>query len=467
MIDLSAFQSTPGLLAIAGVLAVVGAGVGLLIESRSGVRGAGPLMLFAATPLVPAVSIALGLSLDDVLPLVGLLIGLPLLLRPRLRWPEAVLARRAVQLIVAGFIVTIVAALASAVFNASDATSFVRLALRGAGRLALLGAIVVVAAGAARNVVGQRLAAYAMTAIGTSEAVFGLVAYFIGLPDHAGLSLARKSSVLFGEVPGRITGTLGISSNFIGAIFIVTTLVTAGLALGARDVRQRLVAWLAVFLQLAALTLTYSRVSLGLTVIGLGLLVVLRSRARLLVPIGVLLGAVALFTPTLARLFGDAPDRLALWSSAVLLMIDHPLFGVGSGQFLSAAAANPDRYVHTGFGTASSTAHNSILLAGAETGIPGAIGATLVVAGLGVLAVWCAVTAWRARRDLRLAAGLALGAFLAQSMFNNLFTVGVTSVAVALLLGSQVWPAALSEERGPPALPRPEALAEPISGGTT
>ena len=43
----------------------------------------------------------------------------------------------------------------------------------------------------------------------------------------------------------------------------------------------------------------------------------------------------------------------------------------------------------------------------------------------------------------RFAAALALLAFLAQGMVNNLFTVGVTSVCAAFLLGSQLLDARL------------------------
>src|SRR4029077_21107959 len=104
-------------------------------------------------------------------------------------------------------------------------------------------------------------------------------------PFHAGLEPTKKASVLFGEVPGRISGTIGVSPNFTGALLLITTLVTAGLALRATERNQRLAWWGAAVLQVAALALTYSRVSLALTIAGLGVLVVLRSRPILLVPI--------------------------------------------------------------------------------------------------------------------------------------------------------------------------------------
>ena len=81
------------------------------------------------------------------------------------------------------------------------------------------------------------------------------------------------------------------------------------------------------------------------------------------------------------------PDRLALWTSATLMMVDHPLTGVGPGQTLVVAASNPARYVNTGLGMATNNAHNTILLAGAETGIAGAVGALIVNIAIAIAAV--------------------------------------------------------------------------------
>ena len=286
--------------------------------------------------------------------------------------------------------------------------------------------------------------ALAIVAVGTFEAAFGLAAYVIGLPLHAGLEIPRGSSILVDKIPGRVSGTLGISPNFTAAILMMSILVTAGLSLATRERRERALLLVALAVQGVALVLTYTRVSLGLTVVALALLVVLRSRPILLLPLGLLLGAVAAFTPTVARVLSDANDRLALWTSAFLLMIDHPFSGVGAGQTLVAAAANPERYRLTPFGTAGSTAHNTILLAGAEMGVLGAVGATVLNIGLAVLAI---VVLLRAARQphgaVAAAAALGLLAFLAQGMVNNLIAVGATGIFAAFLAG-----ALLLEARG-------------------
>ena len=225
---------------------------------------------------------------------------------------------------------------------------------------------------------------------------------------------------------------------------MMSILVTAGLALRSPASRERWWWWAAVVVQLGALTLTYTRVSLGLVVVALVVLVLLRSRPILLAPIGVVLGLVAVFTPTLSRLVSDIPDRLALWTSAFLLMIDHPIAGVGPGRMLDAVAANPERYRATAFGQAWSTAHNTVLLAGAETGLLGALGAIVLNLGLAVIVIQVFLRAPKgAAGSLQVAAALGLGVFLAQGMVNNLFTVGVTGICAAFLLGTQLLEARL------------------------
>ena len=224
----------------------------------------------------------------------------------------------------------------------------------------------------------------------------------------------------------------------------MSILVTAGLALATRERRERALLLVALAVQGVALVLTYTRVSLGLTVVALAVLVDPPQPPDPAAPARPPSGAVAAFTPTVERVLSDANDRLALWTSAFLLMIDHPISGVGAGQTLVAAAANPERYRLTPFGTAGSTAHNTILLAGAEMGVLGAVGATVLNIGLAVLAI---VVLLRAARQphgaVAAAAALGLLAFLAQGMVNNLIAVGVTGIFAAFLVG-----ALLLEARG-------------------
>ncbi len=435
-------QTAP-LVGIAAVVTVLGLLAAWWIGRRLDWPAAGPMALIAATPFIPNYSIALGFSLDDVLPLLGTILLVRLL---PWRRPRAALRPRAwagwtpspsVAIALAGLLIIVVAGLISAIVNAASVGDVIRLALRGSGRMLFLLAIVVSLAVHGSTPRSRLFGARAIAVVGTLESIFGLVAYEIGLPLRAGLESTRDSSVLNGHIPGRIAGTLGISPNFTGAVLLLSIMVTAGLASQATGRRERLLAWAAMVVQLAALALTFSRVSLGLTVIALGVLVIMRSRPLLLLPIAAVLALVAVGTPMLSRFVRDVPDRLALWSSAFRLMVDHPIGGVGPGQMLVAVAANPARYRQTDFGQALSTAHNTILLAGAEMGVLAALGAIVLNVGLLLVAAQIFLRARRAPDGgIRLGASLGLAGFVAQGMVNNLLTVGVTGVAAAFVIGA-------------------------------
>ena len=295
-----------------------------------------------------------------------------------------------------------------------------------------------------------------MALLGTAEAAVGLAGFFLPL-GGLGLEPTRKFSVLYFEVPGRIAGTLGISPNFLGAIFILTIILTAGLAIEAVERRERIGWWASVLVQSLALTLTFTRASLGLALVGLVVLLLLRGRLRFIVPVLVVVAVGFATTPTrpadpgdagspigptpvaIQRLTGDVPDRLALWYSATLMMLDHPLTGVGPGRTVEVAQANPDRYVDTPLGEARNNAHNTVLLAGAEVGIGGAVGSFLVnlaiaLAGLGVLL-------HSRRREvgvIETAGAVAVLGYLAQGMVNNLFNVAAAGVVFAVVAGAYV-----------------------------
>jgi O-antigen ligase len=429
---MAADLGTGGLIGLALAIAVAAAIAGELVSRWTGWRAAGGLVVLAATPLIPYVPIASGVSLDDVLPVVGLI----LLLRGLGTAPS--LRGGFPMLLLVGFAVLVAAATASSLVNATNAVSAVGMLLRGPGRYVFLAAIAVTVASAQPDERRRLVVARAMALLGTFEALFGLAAFFLPV-GGIGLEPARKHSVLFLEIPGRIAGTLGISPNFLGAIFILTILLTVGLALEARDRRVRLLWWAAATIQAFALTLTFTRASLGLSIVGIGVLLLIRGRPRAFLPIALAVALALVLTPAGERLTADVPDRLALWSSATQMMIDHPLTGVGPGRTLEAARQQPERYLRTPFGSAVNNAHNTILLAGAESGIGGALGAVAINVGLALAALQRLRTTLRRKNlPIDLAAGIAVLAYLIQGMVNNLFTVGATSVVFVLVAGAFV-----------------------------
>jgi len=438
------------LVGLAAGIAIIGVLSGRWIARRTAWAPAAGLALLVATPLVPHVLVAAGLSLDDILPLLGIAflataVDLRRIASVRVPW-----------LLLIGLVVVIVAGIASSIANASSPAQALTMLLRSPGRYAFLAVIVVlVALGEPADRRGA-LVARSMALLGTAEAAFGLAAFFLPL-GGLGLEPTRKFSVLYFEVPGRIAGTLGISPNFLGAIFVMTILLTAGLAIAAGARRDRLLLWASVLVQTLALTLTFTRASLGLAIVGLAVLLLLRGRIRYLVPVLCIVALGFVTTPSraatpgtpgtggsptpvaIARLTSDIPDRLALWYSATLMMLDHPLTGVGPGRSVEVAKSNPDRYIDTPVGAATNNAHNTVLLAGAEVGIAGAIGAFLVNLAIALAAL--RILLWGRRAGVAVvetAGAVAVLGYLAQGMVNNLFNVAAAGVVFAVVAGAYV-----------------------------
>lgn len=444
--------TVPQLLGLAAGILAIGLAAGLWVQRLAGWGPAGGLALLVATPLVPHVPIVGGLSLDDLLPLLGIgflaaTVDLRRILTVKVPW-----------LLVIGLILAIAAGIVSSIANSASASDAIVMLLRSPGRYAYLAVIVALVALAEPAERRRQLVARGMALLGTTEALLGLAAFFLPLGGLA-LEPTRKFSVLYFEVPGRIAGTLGISPNFLGAIFILTIIVTAGLAIEARERRERILWWAAVLVQSLALTLTFTRASLGLMLVGLFVLLLVRGRLRYLVPVLLVVALGFLSTPTRAtdpggadagsplagapvgvqRLTDDVPDRLALWYSATLMMLDHPIAGVGPGRMVVVEQADPARYVHTPVGGALNNAHNTVLLAGAELGIVGAIGAFLVNLALGLAALNVVVGRRRLEFGIVETAGaVAVLGYLAQGMVNNLFNVAAAGVVFAVMAGAYV-----------------------------
>ena len=431
----------PAVVAIVTLIGGLAVAAAVLLVRAAGWRPIAGVALLAATPLIPNVPVAMGFSFDDILPILGLV---ALATSGSFRNMRRL---RVQALLVAGLVLMVAAALLSSLVNATDAASFVTMAARSAGRDIFISAIAVVAAIAVPAARRRRATAEAVAIVGVLEALFGLFAFAVPAIG-IGLEPTKSYSVLYHEVPGRIAGTLGISPNFLGAIFILTILLSAGIALDARTRRTQLLWWGLVGVQMLALVLTFTRASLVITIVGLLVLLLSRARARYLLMVGLALLVGFAATPALDRLSADMPDRLALWASSTTMLIDHPLTGVGPGQSVAVAGANPDRYMHTMFGSATNNAHNTILIAGAETGIIGALGSLIVnvVLAFGALAALRRANA-RRRPAIESAAAVAVLGYLAQGMVNNLFNVAAAGTVFVLVLGAFVLP--LIRPQGP------------------
>jgi len=432
-------------------IAAIGTAAAVAASVKLGWRAAGPLALIIAAPLVPNVDLAGPVSTDDVLPILGLglLVGTN---TPRL----AFTANRLLLVALLAVAIAIMARVVSTFANADALPS-----LLGTLGVAVLrpGFLVAVAVASAMLIPRDRrnqIVSVGLGVLGTFEAAFSLTAFLIPLPG-LGIRPARMFETLAG-CDYRITGTLGLSPNHIGAVFVLTLPFTLALAIAARG-RNRWLWTAAAILQVAAVYFTFTRASIALALLAGIALLLYQRQFRLLAITGLgaaLLVAAIAFTacdtdtgpsgqpgptetpapdgPDIVDRFTDPSDRLALWYTAAIMTLDHPATGVGIGRMVEVMRSEPERYVETPYGRSVSSAHNTILLAGAETGIVGAISMLVLNAVLALAALWLLVTGWRAP-VVYSAAGVAIIAFLVQGMVNNLFTVPATGTLLALIVG--------------------------------
>ncbi|WP_020574958.1 O-antigen ligase family protein [Actinopolymorpha alba] len=423
------------------------------------------LLIAVLTVVPPHQAAAFGIGADDVLFVLGLVLLLPhALARGTLdKVPYGRALAVGAGLLAAG-------ATVSAFVNGESLTDTADLLVRGPGRILLYVAMVLVVVAQVPSARTREVVARGLAAVGTFESVVSLLAYFVGLPGGFGLQEAQGNTTLVGEIPGRVTGTLDLSPNFLGALLVLSVPVTLGIALDAASRRLR-VGWaLAVVVQLAALVLTYTRSSLAVTLLACVVLIALRGRVRWLAVGGVVLAGLLFFTPAFERFTSDSTDRMALYVSAIRVFVDHPIAGVGPGEQARFTAADPERYRATPFGVAGNNAHNTVLLAGAENGVLGLLGA--VVLNLALVAVAIAVIR-RARAVARasgerrmepLGIGVAMLAFVSQGMANNLFTVTLTASALVMLVGGCALPWLDAGQRCPDPVGGPEDESAAATG---
>lgn len=422
------------------VAAVVGGLVAAFVLSRRGVftkltsaisftdLGTWAVLVMAASPLVPArlgPSYA-GISLDDIPLLAGTALALWSVVQ-REGWRKLIH-----PLSIPLWLFAVWNALAVVLAGHVGVDELAR----GIGRWGLVALafslLLRIAArpGRARFVIG------AVLIVGLGEALFGLWSYVVDWkvqsPDVArliGLELWRPYQPLYETTPGRIAGTLGVSSNFFGALMLMPTLLAGAMFARAWNRREQAIWAVATGALFFALVLSYTRASMIGLLVGFGvlLLVTLRPRVGVLVAVLVVLGIV--LTPAASRFVHEGNDRLALARKAVETVKEQPVAGLGSGDFV-AGQFDEDKPVLIG------TPHNSFLLAATETGIPGGVLLFLAAVLPGAVA---AVGAIRRRGDVLLAGAVAgLIAFGFQTVSNNLFHIPTVAVFYWLVAAAAV-----------------------------
>lgn len=140
------------------------------------------------------------------------------------------------------------------------------------------------------------------------------------------------------RAPGEIAATLE-NPNILGAFLILPFFPALAVALFSRlDLWEKSLWGLTAVLIGAAIILTHSRNAFLALVLGLGLLAVIFIKKRIILLVAGV-GAVGLSLPLLINRFSEILNmemnvsRFKLWEAAWYMIKDHPLLGIGSGNF--------------------------------------------------------------------------------------------------------------------------------------
>ncbi|HHY32335.1 MAG TPA: hypothetical protein GX515_04795 [Firmicutes bacterium] len=231
----------------------------------------------------------------------------------------------------------------------------------------------------------------------TFGAVYGLTVFGLYLSGRGGLP---RAELPFG------------GCNLAGTVFAVAIVVALG-CIGFARRWEKIALIIMVAVMGAALGATQSRGGLVALGVGLTVLLVVSLRSRrsgktlvlaLLGLFAVFVTCAAVYPPLLARYASIVrpsanSDRFEIWRTAIHMLRDHPILGVGVNNFheVYLSYPHPEERSHE----VMSTAHNILMEFGASTGIPG-LALFLGVICLGIANGARACGLFRARRVLRI-----------------------------------------------------------------
>lgn len=207
----------------------------------------------------------------------------------------------------------------------------------------------------------------------TIMSLFGIYQYFTGFA----LEESFKGTVGFLGKP-RVTVSLENSNNF-GAFLILAIFPIIMLMLYQKSIKKKIFFGVLSFSLLINIVFAYSRNAMAGLVIGLVVLAIVYSW-RLLVPIGGVAALVFLIPQIGGRLkeIGSGSEnftRLKLWKTAWYMIKEHPLLGVGNGNFVSLYDSYVEKYpeLYAYYEYKRFPCHNSYLKIQSELGVFGSI----------------------------------------------------------------------------------------------
>lgn len=207
----------------------------------------------------------------------------------------------------------------------------------------------------------------------TIMSIFGIYQYFTG----AYLSKGFVNTDGFLGRP-RVTVSLDNSNNF-GAFLILAIFPVIMLLIYEKSIKKKVFLGILSLSLLINIVFSYSRNAMMGLVIGLIILALVYSW-RLLIPIGGVTALLFLIPQIGGRLLeigkgSENYTRLKLWKTAWYMIKEHPIFGVGNGNFVSLYDSYVEKYpeLYIYYEYKRFPTHNSYLKVQSELGVMGIV----------------------------------------------------------------------------------------------
>lgn len=272
-----------------------------------------------------------------------------------------------------------------------------------------------------------------------SYIVTSAVLCLYGIYQHfTGFGLSGKFEN-YGYARFKIMATMDNPNN-LAAFLILAIFPLVMLSIYEKERIKKLLYILLTILMLFNIAFTGSRNAIIGIVVGMVVLIVLYS-FKLIIPLFVV-GIIALFVPGIKdRIFAISDpvqnqSRIYLWSIAKKMIVDHPIFGVGNGNYVSLY----DKYVeiypqYKFYGYSRYPCHNSYLKIESELGIIGGISfAAVLVSSLIQVKIFINTVKSNFYKYFYTGFLASMIAFYVMNLFDNLFFVPKTTTYFWILL---------------------------------
>ena len=208
--------------------------------------------------------------------------------------------------------------------------------------------------------------------------IFGIIQYFTKI----GLDKKFIYDPKYYSVPIRITSTLD-NPNSLGAFLVLAIFPSIMLVFYAKSRREKWIYSIFSILIFANIMLSFSRNAWLAFGLGIAILFFIVNWKMVIITGAVLSSSI--FIPSIRNRLGDFSaisdnERILMWKTAIKMIKDHPIVGVGNGNFVSLYDEYVTKYPELAYNhNKRFPSHNSYLKVQSELGILGIVVFVLII----------------------------------------------------------------------------------------